>query len=1069
LNWRWTRRCLIVDDVKRMKLFAWFLLLSGSLVSGFAAEFSVRSWDVDEGLPESGITDVIQSPDGYLWVSTLNSGLSRFDGVRFVNFEPPASSQLASHGFRRLFADADGTLWLNGYGNYLASLRGGKFQWEFTGPAVITWLVWAGAGHAMFATKEGQLLERMPADGTNCSWKLITPPDAGGNTRFFADVQTNFWYRSTNGDLCRVAGGKGEVISPGAGDPQISALAGDARNTIAVVAAQKLLVWDGKIFQDVTPTNGGMEASPRALVSDGQGGWWVEAGDRLRRCQGRNWIAEAEDWPRQKRSWSRVKWEQADAEGGLWMAYADGGLIHVSAAGKLSAVTTKEGLPSNRVRTMTQDREGNVWASFERGGLVCIRPRLFQAVGSREGLSDIVTTSVCEDTNGAIWIGTLGGTVSRWSHGVCTNFTLPQEGTHCEMTTVFPDATGRIWIGTHGNGLLVYEGGQFRHVLSDNQVGVNIRGLFVSSEDRVWIASQDGLFTLFNGQLRQLVAPKSEADYPTALAEGENGKIWVAMNSGVLISCSGNQMTTFEPADPAMRCRFSAVCADAHGVVWIGTLGAGLLRFQEGKFSAITARDGLPADSITQVLDDEAGNLWLGSPVGVISVRKDSMTAGLRGTNQNLVCHAYGRNEGLPTVGCAIASQPTAWRARDGRLWFATSKGIASILSPESSPPQHPPLVVIEAMHVDGEPDTPSARLQSEAAPAPWYLASDSQQGKPVKLTPGHHQVDFRFTGLNFSDPERIHFRYMLEGLEAAWVESGERTVSYRNVPPGKYHFRVQAQNSDGLSSGAEAVLEIIIPPHIWETRWFRFTALGMILLSVAGTVFWVLQVRHKRELRTLEHRHALERERTRIAQDIHDDLGASLTRITMLSQSAMNRLEPVKTPGIELSRIYQTARSMTNAMDEIVWAINPSHDTLESLAAYFAEFVQDFLTPTGLKFNLDMPLGLPQWSISSEVRHNLFLAFKEALNNVVKHSKATEVIIALEVRTGGFMLSVTDNGCGFDATEPAVAKSEPGRRSRGNGLNNMRRRLEELGGRCTVTSRPGGGTCVTFEVKLHQ
>ena len=1052
-----------------MKNFTCFIFLSGSLVAGCATEFSVRTWDVDEGLPESGITDVIQSPDGYLWVSTLNSGLSRFDGVRFVNFEPPASSQLASHGFRRLFEDMDGTLWMNGYGNYLASLRAGKFQWEFTGPTVINWLVWAGGGRAVFATKEGQLLERTPATGTNAAWKIIPAPDAGGNMRFFADAQTNFWYRSTNGDLCRVTGGKAEVISPVAGDPQISALAGDAHNAIAVLAAQKLLLWDGQAFQNATPTNGDLEASARALVSDGQGGWWVETNNRLRRCQNRNWIAEADDWQRQKRSWSRVKWEQADPMGGLWMAYADGGLIHVSSAGKLSAVTTKEGLPSNRVRTMTQDREGNVWASFERGGLVCIRSRLFLAVGSREGLSDIVTTSVCEDNSGAIWIGTLGGTISRWSHGVCTNFTLPQEGTHCEMTTVFPDADGRIWIGTHGNGLLVYEAGQFRHVLNFNQTGVNIRGLFVSRAGRVWIASQDGLFCWFNGELRQLLVPKSEADYPTALTEGAGGKIWVAMNSGALIGCNGNQVAAFEPADPAMRGRFSAVFEDAHGAVWIGTLGAGLLRFQDGKFSAITTRDGLPTDSITQVLDDEAGNLWLGSPVGVLSVRKDSLDARLRGTNQSLVYHAYGRNEGLPTVGCAIASQPTAWRGRDGRLWFATSKGIANVLSPDSSPPQHPPLVVIEDMHVDGEPDKSAIRTPDEAAAAPWYLASDYRKGALVKLTPGKHQVDFRFTGLNFSDPERIRFKYMLEGLETAWVESGERTVSYRNVAPGEYHFRVQAQNSDGLSSGAEAVLEIVIPPHIWETRWFRFTVLGVILISVAGTVFWVLQVRHKRELRVLEHRHALERERTRIAQDIHDDLGASLTRITMLSQSAMNRLEPVKTPGIELSRIYQTARSMTNAMDEIVWAINPSHDTLESLAAYFAEFVQDFLAPTGLKFNLDMPIELPQWNISSEIRHNLFLAFKEALNNVVKHSQTTEVVITLEVRTGGFVLSVTDNGRGFDTMEPAGAKLESGRHGRGNGLNNMHRRLNELGGRCTVTSRPGGGTRVAFEVELHR
>ena len=243
----------------------------------------------------------------------------------------------------------------------------------------------------------------------------------------------------------------------------------------------------------------------------------------------------------------------------------------------------------------------------------------------------------------------------------------------------------------------------------------------------------------------------------------------------------------------------------------------------------------------------------------------------------------------------------------------------------------------------------------------------------------------------------------------------------------------------------------LIVPPHIWETRWFGFTVVGLILISVAGTVFWILQVRHKRELRALEHRHALERERTRIARDIHDDLGASLTRITMLSQSAMNRLEPVKMPGTELSRIYQTARSMTNAMDEIVWAINPSHDTLESLAAYFAEFVQDFLTPTGMKFNLDMPLGLPQWKISSEVRHNLYPRLQGGVEQRGQtFSGDGGGRVAGQCGRTGFVLSVKDNGCGFDMLEPAVNGWNRGV-ARGNGLSNMRRRLEELGGRCAV------------------
>jgi len=307
-------------------------------------------------------------------------------------------------------------------------------------------------------------------------------------------------------------------------------------------------------------------------------------------------------------------------------------------------------------------------------------------------------------------------------------------------------------------------------------------------------------------------------------------------------------------------------------------------------------------------------------------------------------------------------------------------------------------------------------------------------------------------------------------------METSERIASYHLVPPGTYRFHVQAQSSDGAFSDAEALLTVIVPPYFWETRPFRAASLGAILLAVAGTVFGILQIRYRRQLRALEQRHALERERARIAQDIHDDLGASLTRIAMLSQSALGRAEPPPPPAAELSRIYQTARAMTAAMDEIVWAINPAHDTLESLAAYFAGFVQEYLTPAGLKFNLDLPLTLPPLVISSEVRHNLFLAFKEALHNVVKHARATEVLVTLEIRPGGFVLSVRDNGQGFALADPVSDFRPPSsdlhpppsvRPARGNGLKNMRQRLAELGGSCEIESIPGRGTRVSFQVHL--
>ena len=236
---------------------------------------------------------------------------------------------------------------------------------------------------------------------------------------------------------------------------------------------------------------------------------------------------------------------------------------------------------------------------------------------------------------------------------------------------------------------------------------------------------------------------------------------------------------------------------------------------------------------------------------------------------------------------------------------------------------------------------------------------------------------------------------------------------------------------------------------------------------AVAGSVLIETRRRMHRKLERLEQQRGIERERTRIAKDIHDDLGASLTRITLLSQTARSELDNPSQAAVDLDRIYGTARELTRAMDEIVWAVNPKHDTLDSLASYLGRFAQDFLGAAGIRCRLRLPLELPQWPLTAEVRHNLFLAFKESLHNAVKHAAATEVQISLKVGPASFVLSVTDNGCGFLPESPAQTPPDPARPANGNGLVNMRQRLNQIDGSCEIKSAPRAGSNVTFRVPV--
>jgi signal transduction histidine kinase len=280
-------------------------------------------------------------------------------------------------------------------------------------------------------------------------------------------------------------------------------------------------------------------------------------------------------------------------------------------------------------------------------------------------------------------------------------------------------------------------------------------------------------------------------------------------------------------------------------------------------------------------------------------------------------------------------------------------------------------------------------------------------------------------------------------------------------LPPGDYTFHVRACNSDGIWNQAGASFAFTVLPHFWQTWLFRFAVVLLGIVMIVGIVLAVTRRRMRRKLEAMHREQAIERERTRIAKDIHDHLGANLTRISLLSQSAHGELSNTVQAAAQLDRIYDTSRELTRSMDEIVWAINPQHDTLDSLASYLGNFAQEYLVPLNIRCRLEIPLQLPHWPITAEARHNIFLAFKEALHNVVKHSGATEVSILLATDDAGFTLVVRDNGHGFD---PSSVTTRPGH---GNGLKNMTQRLEKIGGRCDILSRPGAGTEIKFPVSI--
>ena len=541
-----------------------------------------------------------------------------------------------------------------------------------------------------------------------------------------------------------------------------------------------------------------------------------------------------------------------------------------------------------------------------------------------------------------------------------------------------------------------------------------------------------------------------------ALTVDSAGEVWVGTADGLLLRVTGDglrdETVLVEGRAPSIR----SLHATPDGAVWVGYAGYGLGRWFHGQWVRLTSAQGLGEDYISQIVADGAGRLWFGGNRGIFQATLADLNAAAQGTGY-VHSISYGRGEGLPALAATYDSTPASVRRRDGRVVIATRLGLAVIHPAVLGREAVPPPVIVERVTVDDRIVAlydSRFPLWNHPGEVPPDLKSPGWNGR---LRPGHRKVEFEFTALTYAAPENVHFRYRLEGFDDAWVEAGSRRVaSYPRLPPGRYRFCVTAGTAAGVWNEAGAGLAMVVQPFVWQTWWFRLSAGVAFTLLVGAVVRWVSFRRLRDRLRQLEQQAALQRERARIAKDIHDDVGASLTQIALLCDLAQQEPEASQALNGALSRIAATARQAVRALDEIVWAVNPRNDSLAQMIDYAGQFALDYLRLAGIRCRLDLPEPTPHRAMASDVRHNCFLVVKEALHNIVKHARATEVWLRARVAAEGLHLEIEDNGVGF---QPA------GQREGADGLRNMVQRMTEVGGQCEIDSRPGAGTRVRLFV----
>ncbi|HEX5219321.1 MAG TPA: two-component regulator propeller domain-containing protein [Verrucomicrobiae bacterium] len=988
----------IVSHPRYLKALAILVALIVPLtVAGDSSEFLVTNWRTEDGLPHSSVNSLVQAKDGYLWIGTY-VGVARFDGTRFVHFSTASLPQLGPGRVSRLFEDRDGVLWIGLESGRLLAFRDGETRI-----------------HLPNSEPANQAIIAMAQDQMGTIWIQTSSGNLGKLTSDSVEfvATTGPFYHRASLDL---------VVD------KAGALWVGTKDGLRIREKDRLVIPPGMT---------GLPNQPHdAFAAARDGGLWTVQSSRLKKIRDGQMILD-EAVPTGLTNPAEQLLETLD--GRLWLAAGDGGLFYRKSSGEWQAVAREPGLQGSH-RTLCEDREGNLWRGGFGTGLTRLRPRMFTTHELPATDQDRYAMAVSADADGNIWALFNGQTLGRIAADTgAMRFWKPPE-LPLSFRTLFHDRAHSLWLGT-GSGLIYrMRGGRFSLELQLPSSDY-ASAFFKDSKSNLWIGFTGGAGVGFMPQSDpkqwRVVEGLSFPDV-RCIAEAADGAMWFGTHYGGAFRWHNEKWTRYTGRDGLPSDYVRSLLADADGTVWLATIN-GLCRWREGKISAITTAQGLWHNSLSHITDDGRGNLWFSSFGGVFRVARQQLHDFAEGRRDSIQCIGYGRNDGLPALESPGGFQPAGARTPDGRLWFPTVNGFVSIAPDAIRENTMAPPVWIEEVIADGD----SQRIQHSAP--------------TLVIGPGKRRLDFRFTALSVSAPEKIRFRHKLEGLEEEWsAADAEHIVTYSHIPPGDYTFRVTACNNDGVWNPDGHSLRVEIQPFFWQTRWFQG---GMGLLLIAGVALTVRRVeRWKAQLRLerLEQQHAIEHERSRIAKDIHDDLGANLTQIVFLSQRAEASHGDLKEAAHWLRLIPATARRTIQSLDEIVWAINPKHDSLESLANYLSQFASEHFNLAGIRCVLDVPMVLPALQLSAELRHHIVLAAREAIQNVVAHAAATEARVSLQLDNEQLRIIIADNGRGFD-----ILSVSP----EGNGLHNMRQRMEEIGGKTEIESQPEQGTTIRLSV----
>jgi ligand-binding sensor domain-containing protein/two-component sensor histidine kinase len=954
-----------------------------------APAYSRRVWRSADGLPEDFAQSLAQTQDGYLWIGT-SGGLARFDGLSFVVFNRENTPAILDDSVYSLLVAKDGTLWAGTEGGGLVRYKDGRFR--------------------VFGAADGLTNGFVRAIYEDRNSSLWVGTDAG-------------LFRMRNESLVRMDG------RDGAPEMNVNTICEDRAGRL-LVGGWGLLVLREQEVNYYSSNESLADKSIRTMRQTADGAIWIGTISGLRRLD--HGLDDNPFKAPKILSGVNISVLLESRSGELWVGAYGQGLMRYR-GGRIARFSAPSSLPHNNVLALFQDSEDNVWVGGQ-GGLLRLSPSAASVITTADGAPQSINT-IYQDPRGDLFVTALNGKLFRVAGQTLAPVRLPAPLGRMSVRNLFRDSRGALWIGTDGQGIArIDASGVVRYTMNQGLINDFIRAFCEDREGGLWIGT-DGELSRFhpggpnNQGAFQNFTVKDGLVYQSirALLLDRAGDLWVATDGGLSRLRGGRFID--EPVIERLRGqKVWSLLEDAEGKLWIGTNGAGLFMLKDGTLTQFTTKAGLPSNKIHSIIEDAQGSLWMSGPSGIVAVSRRELEALSAQPAGQLAVRVYSTAEGLSTNQMNGGVQPAGALLPSGELWFPSAKGAVRIERNGPDRKSAPPALIEQVLADD------------RATSFSDHLILDPGQGK----------LEIHYTAIRLRSPDRIRFKFRMEGFDQDWTDAGERRVAYyTNLPAGNYRFRVVAYEMDDPRGATEQVLSIEWRPHFYEREWF-LALCALFCLAVA----WGLYRLHVRNLR--QRFAAVLEERNRLAREMHDTLIQGCVGVSALLEAASSAREVSPSISDELlDRARNEARATVDEARLAVW--NLRQNSGEGLALAISQLTRRLSLETGIPIRFESS-GAPL-DLGAESERSLLMVVREALQNALRHAAPDNVSVSLSSDRHGLQVEIADDGRGFD---PSILNTSNGQHY---GLIGMRERAEKLGGRLFLTSATGKGTQVRLNV----